>query len=57
VAFLMSQTQGRGPSEWAGAPLEDLEALLGVLADRGAEHAEAGLEELQGLRLDTLRTA
>ena len=57
VAFLLGETQGGGPSDWAGQPVEDLTALLGILADHGATHAEAGLEELQGLRLDGLKTA
>ena len=55
VAFMLGQTEGRGPSEWTGEPLEDLGALLDVLAERGYEHTEAGLEELQGIRQDKLR--
>ena len=54
VAFLLGETQGGGPSDWAGQPVEDLTALLGILADHGATHAEAGLEALQGASRDRL---
>ena len=57
VGFLLGETEGGGPSEWTGQPLEDLAALLDVLAQHGVDHANAGLEELQGIRRDRLKTA
>lgn len=59
VGFLLGETQalGKNPSEWAGEPIEDLAALIETLTRHGVEHADAGLEELQGLRLDGLKTA
>lgn len=55
VAFLLSETDGKGPSEWSGEPVLDLAALIGVLAQHGVEQADAGLEVLQGIRMDKLR--
>ncbi|MEI7614724.1 MAG: hypothetical protein WCK63_17635 [Betaproteobacteria bacterium] len=57
VAFLLSQTDGKGPSSWYGEPLEDLATLIGVLADKGVDHADAGLEGLRGILLDRTKTA
>jgi len=59
VGFLLGETQARGknPSEWSGQPIEDLAALIDILTQRGVEHAAAGLEDLQGIRIDGIRTA
>ena len=59
VRFLLGETQaqGKNPSEWAGQPIEDLSALINILAQHGVDHADAGLEELQGIRIDRLKTA
>jgi hypothetical protein len=57
VAFLMGQAEGAGPFEWTGPALEDLEALLSVIADRGAELADEALEGLQGIGTGKLQTA
>lgn len=60
VGFLLGETQataGKSPSEWAGQPIEDLANLIDVLAQRGVEHADAGLEELQQLAIDRLKSA
>jgi hypothetical protein len=57
VGFILGETQGGGPSEWSGQPIEDLAALVDVLAQHGVDHADAGLEELQGIRMDRIKTA
>ncbi len=57
VAFILQETQGKGPSSWYGEPLEDLATLIGVLADKGVDHADAGLENLRGIHLDKIKTA
>lgn len=59
VGFLLGETQARGknPSEWAGQPIEDLSTLIDILAQHGVEHSDAGLEELQGIRMDRIKTA
>ena len=57
VAFLLSETDGKGPSEWSGEPVLDLAALIGVLAQQGVDQADAGLEVLQGIRVDRAKTA
>ena len=57
VGFLLSETEGGGPSDWTGQPIEDLAALVDVLARHGAELANAGLEELQGLRIGAIKSA
>lgn len=59
VGFLLGETQARGksPSEWSGQPIEDLAALVDILAQHGVDHADTGLEELQGIRMDRIKTA
>ena len=57
VAFILSQTEGKGPFEWSGPPMEDLTALIDVLAQRGVELSNEGLEEMTGIRVDRLRSA
>jgi hypothetical protein len=53
----MGQAEGAGPFEWTGPALEDLETLLSVIADQGAELADEALEGLQGIGTDKLQTA